>query len=396
MANDDGVTFPQPQWTPINAPSTPRPVSTDSGNTTPTSTPTKKLPIRQQTPFIGSAASSNKADPNFSDEEILRDITLLKGRTLLQVAGTHTSKEIVRKVNANYSRAVLTNKSLSRSLMRSLSSVAEEQRREREEVKQELEATRKANGVNARRHAAAGVASVAAKRAKAEKLKFMGTSSPMSSNAGFGVDDESMLGGDANEDEEVRNRKAELLKCKRLLQGDRLLLVNHNLLHVAAYFTHAEIAAKAPALSHHQISERLRRALTNVAREDGKTREGLRSELDKARSANGVIDRQNVYGQERRAASMDAKRAKFGRAGTDGYQHPIDVGGVMDNEDPLRDLREMGRRTLEGDLAEEDERGDDQVNRSYKVTPPPKPFNSSFVGYKVDEPPLFVPGFRTY
>lgn len=101
-------------------------------------------------------------------EDILADNpALLVNDTLLKVAGVFTNAEIVEKANSARASSPLSSRLISDRLVKAISRAAEQHRKTRDQVKSELDATRRANGVTQRKHAYASakrVASVATKK----------------------------------------------------------------------------------------------------------------------------------------------------------------------------------------------------------------------------------------
>ena len=170
---------------------------------------------------------------------------------------------------------------------------------------------------------------------------------------------------------------------------------------IAGIFTNAEIVEKAnkgrekPVVSSRLISERLWKATKFVAERDGKTREKVRASLDAVRKLNSVTDRKSSHAKAMRAASQAEEKAGHQFAESDhmyvdedGAQQEIE----MDDEDPLGDLEEMGRRVIDGTLEDDDEGGDDPEPEPVLR---PKPFDGRPVGYGVGTD-YYIPGFRTY
>ena len=116
------------------------------------------------------------------------------------------------------------------------------------------------------------------------------------------------------EAEEEDSRQALIEECEDILTDNPALLINDTLLKVAGVFTNAEIVehvkAARPLLlfSSKLVSERLTKAISHVAKQEDKTRDQVKSELEAARRINGFTDRKNAHAIAMRSASLGLKK----------------------------------------------------------------------------------------
>lgn len=94
-----------------------------------------------------STMGSSSSDP-LTDHEILSGgLDLLKGANLLQVARTHSNQQILDRVNAGYTDAILSNEKLYQRITYAVDQESKRQGRRRADLKQELNDVRWNNGL---------------------------------------------------------------------------------------------------------------------------------------------------------------------------------------------------------------------------------------------------------
>lgn len=163
------------------------------------------------------------------------------------------------------------------------------------------------------------------------------------------------------------NNKSATPTDKEMLANDLKLLKGARLLQVVKTHTHAEIIAKVKAnhprciLPESNLSTRVGRACALEGRRQGRSNNEIKQELTNARRVNGVLDRQSVYLSSKISAGLKPRNTARDEgdadedllAGVEEKGSEVSNGSLgsdESNEDPLRDLEEMGRLVLAGTL----------------------------------------------
>lgn len=287
-----------------------------------------------------SSQGTETLQTDLPDDEILDDRSALKGLPLLQLASTRTNVEIADRVNELHGRHVLSADAVERRIVHALTQVAKEYGKTRDDLKHQLQAIRRRNG--------AYKSNRNTRRAGKKEV--------------FQISDEN----DAPEREETTTTTIDtagidpglLAQCMDILNGKPHLLVLDAVLKVAGVFTTNEIVEQVDAihgkgtLSFGALSVRLSSALIAIAKRDGKTRDEVAAELNAARTKNGVTKRRYAYGGAKHSEIATKKRVKKAaeEVKMDVEEADVEESAEVDDEDPLGDLEEMVRRTLEGSL----------------------------------------------
>ena len=292
-----------------------------------------------------------------------------------------------------------TDSALSSRITRAIMKVAEERGRSREEIRKELSDKKKANGVFSR-------SARNRKRKFADHLAMDESNQSQPSEQAYSNSDFEAIENGQHVSEKLQDL---LEESDSILNGDPSLLIDDALLKVASVYTNVEILEeinsrceqfKRPAISPSLLSDRLWKALSNVAAKQGRTRDEVKAELESARRTNGVKKRKNEFAAKSRATSNAAKRVKLALSNADATKYEDQGMDSKDNtkEDPLGDLEAIARGEEESTLnAREDAEVEGEIDQKSGSTnkKTPKPFDGSPVGYLAGQPG-YIPGFRVY
>ena len=365
-------------------------------------TPINKVPVREKSAESSTDFTSETTDSTatLTDDEILKlDPKDIDDEKLLQVATTHTNREIVEKIGSIHGDGGLSDRNLTVRLNRCLTRMATKQQKPRDEVKNEFHELRECNGVFKRGNASMGVLTQAGKAAKKAKM-LEAIRQDLSAEDGASEKTEEME-VDPPTPEPVaadESKKALIQECEAILRGDPDLLKDYDtMFKVAGVFSITEIVDRVnaaqgkPVVNATTISERVVRAIKRIAEWDGREREEVKAELEAKRKANGVIQRKNAMASSRRVASKAANKAKrlAETTTTDIDSSNASGDSESDEEDPLQDLEEMGQRVEDGSL------GDDDLEHGPHAQQVRRPFGPSPVGYLVGTD-AYIPEFRVY